>query len=381
MRYSFLLLLLALCVSSHAQSIKKIPVAKAVVNKTIITVQKFPFLKRSLKIDPAIVSGTSIDTVSGHPTLTLKLTAVKSATVHFKDYSTASISEVSGLYQKNFDSYSTYPGADGLTCQKGFQPAIKYDDGLAEVDEYKFIYHGTTEEQKEDKAAEKAGTNPVNKYDTDENNTIYRIYFLNYVSGEDKGFIMVDYQANFGEDKKYQGAKIMQSIIDGMAKLKVSDYYTFSKTTDAKFLVDMALPAKDGGDGRYNMDNPSGTITLKNFEDASAGYAAIIDQYNPTLGTVTDKTEIEKHTLQNGLTIFIHKLSISWKEGMSIQGREFVTLLVPDKKIIKNPVLFVVRLYNDKSGDGDAINAFILNSISAKGTLTPALIAKVKDSY
>lgn len=66
---------------------------------------------------------------------------------------------------------------------------------------------------------------------------------------------------------------------------------------------------------------------------------------------------------------------------MSIQGREFVTLLVPDEKIIKKPVLFVVRLYNDKSGDGDAINAFILNSISAKGTLTPAMLAKVKDSY
>ncbi|MEO6134456.1 MAG: hypothetical protein ABIP35_04850 [Ginsengibacter sp.] len=381
MRYSFLLLLLTVCFCSNAQPSKKAPVAKTVLNKTAIPVKKFPFLKRSLKIDPAIVSGTSIDTVSGHPTLTLKLAAVKSAIIHITDFSTSSISEVSGLYEKNFDSYSTHPGTDGLTCQKGFHPAIKYDGGLAEVDEYKFIYNGTSEEQKQAKAAEKAGTKPVNKYDTDENNSVYRIYFLNYVSGEDKGFIMIDYQANFGEDKKYYATKIMQSIIDGIAKLKVSDYYTFSKTTDATFLVDMALPAKDGGDGRYNMDNPNGTITLKNFEDASAGYAAIIDQYNPTLGTVTDKTEIEKHTLQNGLTIFSHKLSISWKEGMSIQGREFVTVLVPDKKIIKKPVLFVVRLYNDKSGDGDAINAFILNSISAKGTLTPALIAKVKDSY
>lgn len=310
MRYSFLLLLLVFCFSSNAQSIKKTPVAKAVVNKTAIPVQKFAFLKRSLKIDPAIISSSSIDSASGHSVVTLKLTAVKSATVHFQDYSTASISEISGLYQKNFDSYSTYPGADGLTCQKGFQPAIKYDGGLAEVDEYKFIYHGTAEEQKQAKAAEKAGTKPVNKYDTDENNTIYRIYFLNYVSGKDKGFIMVDYQAKYSEDSKYHGPKIMQSIIDGMAKLKVSDYYTFSKTTDATFLVDLALPTKDGGDGRYNMDNPSGTITLKNVEDASAGYAAIIDQYSPTLGTVTDKTKIEKHTLQNGLTIFSHKLYI-----------------------------------------------------------------------
>jgi hypothetical protein len=53
---------------------------------------------------------------------------------------------------------------------------------------------------------------------------------------------------------------------------------------------------------------------------------------------------------------------------------------VPDKKVIKKPLLFTVTSFVSDKGEINAINNFILNSISPAGTLTKATIDKVKDT-
>ena len=165
--------------------------------------------------------------------------------------------------------------------------------------------------------------------------------------------------------------------------MKVNDYISFTKIKDTKFLFDFALPADaTGSDGNYSYTKPvSGRVSIKDIPDATAGYRSVLEKYTVTYGTVTDKSSIEQYKLTNGISIFKQVFTIEKKDDdYTSVWYQVVTVLVPDKKIIKKPLLFIITSFISDKGELNSINNFILNSISPAGTLTKAMIGKIKDT-
>ena len=368
-----------------AQPAKKTGVSKPVESTSPVV--KAAFLKRNFLLDPAVFSENSItDRSNGIKELKIKLRHLKTASISFTDASASSKRETTADLQNNFGTYSVQPDAAGFTYELIYinTTILMYNGQSIEPLEYKCVYHGTKEQQALAASINKMlpKQKRVNEYSTDENNRIMRIYLLNNTPDKDKGYMMLFYDANSGEDKTNDGSKILQELVDGISPMKINDYISFSKINASKFNFDFALPdsAKENN-GMYSFSKPSGTLFLTKIADASGGYAALTEAYSPNYGTIQEKGPVEKHSLYNGINIFTCLFTILSPGQYKTLYYVRVNVLVADKKIIKAPLQIVLQSFSSDLAEFNKLNTFILNSISLPGNLTKASIKLVKEEY
>jgi len=400
MKYLKLILPAIFIVSvASAQTVKKTPAVKTPVAAKANPKLNVPFLKQTFLLDPAIFFETSIaNNTNGIMQLNIKLQAIKTATISVKDFSATSMEEIREIYENAYGKYLFTPDKTGYRYTSSFDsktyPVFR-EESITPL-EYKAIYHGTYTEQQLAKALDNMpsvrkmeGDKVVeekkkgNEYDTDENNRVIRLYMLPYTKSSDKGFMLLFYEANYGEDKKNNGSKILQTLLNGISPMKVNEYIPFAKVKETKFLFDFALPADaTGSEGSYLYTKPvNGRVSIKGIPDATTGYSSVLEKYDVSYGTVTDKSSIEQYKLANGISIFKQVFTMEKKDDdYTSIWYQVVSVLVPDKKVIKKPLLFTLTSFSSDKGEINSINNFILNSISPTGTLTKAGIDKIKDT-
>lgn len=353
-------------------------------------VLKVPFLKHNFLLDTAIFSSIKVD--SGGKSLKLKLRSIKSSSIDIIDGGNSSVTEISEIFKKGYRKYSSRPNKEGYTYENLFtNDNINYNGRSITPIEYKFIYHGSESDRQLAEEMAKMpplknpdGTLPIsnndaNKFDNDKNNRIFKLYLLNNTASEDNGFLYISYEANYAEDKKYGGSAMLQKLFNVITPLKINDQIAFDKFKNTKFKFDLALPAgtwnKDDEDFRFPLDI-LGNLKI-NTVDASGGYTAVFDSYKPSRGNIVTSSTMEQQNLYNGIKGYTRTYTT---QNDNVQRYELVNILVPDKLITKT-LLFTLTSYSSNAIERNALNAFILNSISPLGTLTKAAINKIKDEY
>jgi len=108
-----------------------------------------------------------------------------------------------------------------------------------------------------------------------------------------------------------------------------------------------------------------------------------LEKYSVNYGTVITTGEIEQHKLYNGLRIFTRTLTVEKKQDENYTSRwyQVVSIVVPDKIILQKPLQVSLTLFGKNSQQTNAINTYILNSISLPGKLSKPMLIKIKDSY
>ncbi|TMI65813.1 MAG: hypothetical protein E6H07_07865 [Bacteroidetes bacterium] len=356
---------------------------------------KVDFLKARFQLDPAIFSSSSIDSSNrDRKELNIKLTNIKSAIFTVAEGSATTVDEWTEMLKKVYKANAIIPTSSGFTFEKvyGGAASLNYMDESVTTLEYKAVFHGTKNQQELEKAMalmpkardlnEPKNSKPINKFDTDENNRIIRTYLLESSPGTGTVFMRVYYEANYADDKKNEGLKVLQAFMNGISQLKINEYTSFSKVNNAKFMIDMALPSAEGGNGHYSFKQPDGNITISNIPNASEGYAAQLESYSAGTAnrTVINKGDIEKHLLYNGIQVFTRLFTLQDNDYKFI-SYEYVSVIVPNNKAVKKPLLISIQTYIADLSETTALNAFILNSISMPGTLTKTAIDKLKDNY
>jgi hypothetical protein len=363
-----------------AQAVKKTPATKQTVPaKTNLVLQKVLFIKRNLTLDTTMFS-TTVDSIGSRLHLVIKSKLIPSAYITLSDASSTPVSEMTKTMEEFYTKNRFTPTKGGFTYQSvGVRTNLQYENRSIEPVEYKAVFNGTEEQRRVSRAQ---GSKLANEFDNDANNWIERMYFLNYGPDIDKGFIHLNYSANFGGDRKNDGPKILQTIVSGLSRMKITEVIKFSVMKEPKLKIDFVLPPADGSDGSYYFSKGGGGFKISEVPDATAGYAAIIDNTGARIGTITAKTPIERNTLYNGIKIFSSVRSMERKsDDYTSVWYDYVTVLVPDNKIIKKPILIRFSCYSTDPVERDELNAFILNSISAPGKLTDASLDKVHTSF
>jgi hypothetical protein len=396
MKYIIFVFLQFFLLSAVSSQVKKPAPVKTKAVAKMNPVVSAPFVKRKFTLDTAVFMAASIDTGStGYNALNIKMRKVKSAKISISDASYSTEEEMTEMLEKTYGTYRFRPDGTGFTYNKTYtgKSTLSYNKGSISPIEYKLVYHGTKNEQERDKAMalmpkarelDAKPAKPVNQYDTDENNRIVRIYMLPYAPGLDKGFILLNYEANYGDDNSNNGAAALQTLINGISPMKINEQIIFSKVKDTKSMIDIALPALSTGDnGRYSFPKTMhGSLAISAISNATAGYATSLENYSVNYGSIVDKTDIVEEKLQTGIRIYSRTFTIENKsEDYTSVRYQVVNVLVPDKKIIKQPLLITLTSYSPIETERNSLNAFILNSISLPGTLTKAGIEKVKEVY
>ncbi len=370
---------------------------KSSVEKKPIVVLKAPFLLRNFALDPSMFSG-KIDTNSrGSKELNIKMLAVKSASISISNASASSINEFSTSMNRSFSSYFVRPDNAGFTYHRNFSSTAQLIFNKENVDllEYKMVYHGTKSQQELAKAMslmpkvrnlneKPGGALPANEYDTDANNRIMRIYMLRCTPGEDKGFLMLYYEANIADDRNNDAIAKLQTMVDGISTMNLQEQFNFVAIKDKAFAIDLAMPAGTTHeyDSRYSLKGLSGSLAIKKVADATQGYAKLLEDIFVSYGTVTNTGDIVQHKLYNGLRVFSRTLTIEKNDdAYKSTWYQVVNVVVPDRKILQKPIQVSLTLFSKNSQETNAINAYILNSIALPGTLTKAALIKTKESY
>lgn len=381
-------------------AIKTTTLAKASPSAKTIPLVKAAFLKHSFLLDTAVFSSVSIDSSNvNRKKLNIKLRAVKSADIDISDVGNFSVTEATKQLKNGYDKFSFRPDDEGYTYESPIvgKTYLNYNGKSIIPVEYKMVYHGTKSDQQLTKAMSKmpplksmngekdSEKKPVDKFDNDDNNRVVKFYLLNYSPLEDKGFMILSYEANYAEDKKNGGAQALQTLFNGISRLKINEQIVFNKVRDSKFLIDLALPVGSTGDNGYYhfpYNIMVGNLSISSIPDASAGYAAILEKHDIPSGSTIEKSAVEQQKLFNGINIYTRTFTIARGDGDDKTVRyELVSVLVPEKKIIKKTLLFILSSYSSDPAERNSLNAFILNSISLTGTLTKAALDKVKDNY
>jgi len=204
----------AICVL--AQTKGKPPVGKHsgspknAIKGTNDVLTKAPYLQRTFLLDRTVFTAKEDTTGSGSKSLSIKILPIKSASISITNASASSIEEFGTDMTRSFRQYTMRPDDAGFIYNKIYtsKAEILYNKAKVEMLEYKMIYQGTFSQREPAKAMnsmpkardlnEKPGTGkPINEFDTDENNRVTRIYMLPYTPGEDKGFMMLYYEANY----------------------------------------------------------------------------------------------------------------------------------------------------------------------------------------
>jgi len=398
MNYTRLTIILLITASNLcAQAVKKTAVSKQTVPaKTSQVLMKLDFLRRNLLLDTTLFSAT-VEKTDTKQELVVKSKQIPGASITLSDATASTVTELRTVMDDFFDKNSIVPTKSGFTyVPVGISTTLQHEGRTMEPVEYKAVFKGT-EAQRRNAAAlnsmPKARTmvgdkivesKPVNEFDNDANNRIVRMYFLNYAPDIDKGFMLLYYEANFGEDRRNEGGKLLQTLVSGLSRMKITEKTKFAIVKEPKLNMELAIPAFTGSDGYYDFEKPErGRIKISAIADATGGYAAIIDNARAYVGTATVKTPVEKHTLYNGIKIFssIHTMERKDDDGYTSVWYDYLTVLVPDNKLIKKPILIRLTLYSTDPVERDELNAFILNSISAPGKLTPASFDKLQVSF
>jgi hypothetical protein len=393
---SFFIMVLAIAQSPAKKPMTKSAATNTAVAKKPAPVIKAPFLERTFLLDPALFSGKEDTSSSGTKELNIKILPIKSAKVSFSNAAASSIDEFSSSMTRSYRQYSVRPDGAGYTYDKNFSSTanLVYNNAPLNLLEYKLVYHGTRNQQELAKAMSKmprlrnvdekpGSSNPVNEYDTDENNRIVRIYMLPYTPGEDKGFMMLYYEANYAEDRNNDGAKKLQALVDGIGKINMQEQFDFVPMKNKTFSIDLGMPAgTKESDGRYSLKGLTGTLFIKPVTNATDGYANALEKYSVNYGTVTNTGDIQQHKLQNGLRVFSRTLTVEKQiDDYTSKWYEIVTIVVPDKKILQKPIQVSLQLFSKNNQETTSINTYILNSISLAGSLNKAVLMKTKDTY
>ena len=370
---------------------------KGPVEKKPAVMLKAHFLLRNFAFDPSMFSGT-IDTNSqGTKQLNIKILVIKSAAISMSNAAASSISEFTNSMIGSYDSYFIRPDNAGFTYHRNFSSTapIIYNKENVDLLEYKMIYNGTKSQQELAKAMslmpkvrnlnEKPGsTSQANEYDTDANNRIMRIYMLRFTPGEDKGFMMLYYEANIAEDRNNDAIAKLQKIVDGITTMNMQEQFNFVAMKDTAFAIDLAMPAGTtlGYDNRYSLKGLIGSLAIKKIADATQGYAKLLENTYVSYGTVINTGDILQYKLYNGLRVFSRTLTIEKNDdAYKSTWYQVVNVVVPDRKILQKPIQVSLTLFSKNSQITSSINAYVLNSISLPGTLTKTTLMKIKDSY